>query len=105
MSSVTVGEITPSEFQARRAAGDLLHLLDVREDWELAQSSVAGAAHIPMNEVPGRLAEIPRDREVVVMCQGGARSLQVARYLAAQGFQPVHNLTGGILRWAAELGL
>jgi rhodanese-related sulfurtransferase len=105
MPSPVVGEISPTEFQARRVAGHDPYLLDVREDWELAQSSVAGAAHIPMGEIPGRLAEIPRDREVVVLCQGGVRSLQVARYLAAQGIQPVHNLTGGIVRWAAELGL
>jgi rhodanese-related sulfurtransferase len=49
--------------------------------------------------------ELPRDREVVVMCLAGGRSLRVANFLAAEGFQPVTNLTGGITAWAAEIGL
>ncbi len=105
MSTPSVGAITPTEFTARQQAGENLFLLDVREPVEVAASSVAGAVHIPMGEVPARLAELPRDREVVVMCLAGGRSLRVANFLAAQGFQPVTNLTGGITAWAAEIGL
>ena len=72
---------------------------------ELASASVAGAVHIPMGDVPARLAELPRDREVVVLCHAGSRSLRVANFLAAQGFQPVTNLSGGIAAWAVEIGL
>lgn len=100
-----VGELSPTEFVARRAAGEDLFLLDVREPAELVAASVAGAIHIPMGEVPARLAELPRDREVVVMCHAGGRSLRVAHFLAAQGFAPVQNLAGGIMAWADELGL
>lgn len=105
MTTPVVGAITPTEFQARRQAGAELFLLDVREPAEVAAASVALAVHIPMGEVPARLAEIPRDREVVVMCHAGGRSLRVANFLAGEGFQPVTNLTGGITAWAAELGL
>lgn len=105
MSTPVVGVITPTEFDARRQAGEVLYLLDVREAAEVAAASVPGAVHIPMGEVPGRLAESPRDREIVVMCHAGARSLRVATYLAGEGYQPVTNLTGGIVAWAAELGL
>jgi rhodanese-related sulfurtransferase len=104
-ASPAVGELSPTEFAARRAAGDNLFLLDVREPGELVAASVAGAVHIPMGEVPARLAELPRDREVVVMCHAGGRSLRVAHFLASQGFGPVHNLAGGIMAWADELGL
>lgn len=105
MSTPSVGAITPTEFVARQQAGANLFLLDVREPAEVAASSVSGAVHIPMGDVPARLAELPRDREVVVMCLAGGRSLRVANFLATQGFQPVTNLSGGITAWAAEIGL
>ena len=105
MSTPSVGAMTPTEFAARQQAGGNLFLLDVREPAELASASVAGAVHIPMGDVPARLAELPRDREVVVLCHAGSRSLRVANFLAAQGFQPVTNLSGGIAAWAVEIGL
>ena len=105
MSTPSVGAMTPTEFVARQQAGGNLFLLDVREPAEVVSASVAGAVHIPMGDVPARLAELPQDRELVIMCHAGGRSLRVANFLAAQGFQPVTNLTGGITAWAAEIGL
>jgi rhodanese-related sulfurtransferase len=75
------------------------HLLDVREPVEWTAGHIEGAQHIPMNDVPARLAEIPQDAEVVVVCKGGGRSAQVTAYLAEQGRQAV-NLSGGMLAWA-----
>lgn len=98
-----VREIGPAEFVARRERGDDMLLLDVREDWELEIASVPGILHIPMNQVPDRLAELDPQRETVVLCRSGGRSMQVARYLEAQGFAAVANLTGGILAWGREL--
>jgi len=77
-------------------------LLDVREDWELGVASVPDVLHIPMGEVADRLGEIDRDREVVVLCRSGRRSLQVANFLQQNGFRAV-NLAGGILAWSREL--
>jgi rhodanese-related sulfurtransferase len=98
-----VRDIGPAEFVARRDRGDDLVLLDVREPWELEIASVTGIVHIPMNQVPDRLAELDPRRETVVLCRSGGRSLQVARYLEAQGFANVANLTGGILAWGREV--
>lgn len=98
-----IPEMSPSEFARRREAGEDLLLLDVREPRELKIASVPGALHIPMGEVPGRLGEIDRNREVVVLCHSGGRSLRVAMFLAQQGFGRVANLRGGIQRWAEEL--
>jgi rhodanese-related sulfurtransferase len=75
-------------------------LLDVREHDEWARGHAPGARHIPMGEVPARLAEIPRDATLYVMCQAGGRSQRVAQYLAAQGYSPI-NVSGGMLAWAA----
>lgn len=98
-----VREIGPAEFVARRERGDDLLLLDVREAWELEVARVPGIVHIPMDEVPARLGELDPKRDTVVLCRSGGRSLHVARYLEAQGFAAVANLTGGILAWGRDL--
>jgi rhodanese-related sulfurtransferase len=98
-----VHELTPSEFVAQRAAGGSAILLDVREGWELDVARLPDTVHIPMDEVPARLAELDRNRYIVVVCRSGGRSLTVARFLEAQGYPSVANLTGGILAWRQEL--
>jgi rhodanese-related sulfurtransferase len=98
-----VREITPTQFDAGRRAGSNAVLLDVREDWELEIASVPGTVHIPMSQVPARLAELDAEREIVVLCRSGGRSLQVAQFLERNGFASVANLRGGILAWSREL--
>jgi rhodanese-related sulfurtransferase len=78
------------------------YLLDVREDHEWAAGHAPGAKHLPMIEIPTRLGDVPRDRDVVVVCRVGGRSGQVVAYLVQQGFQNVSNLDGGMMRWAAS---
>jgi adenylyltransferase/sulfurtransferase len=56
-----------------------------------------------MNEVPQRLDEIDRTREIIVQCRSGGRSQRVAEFLAAQGYPSVKNLAGGILAWADQI--
>ena len=83
-----------------RNEGVALTLLDVREDEELALCAIDGALHIPMQEVPPRIADLPRNQPLVVICHHGGRSDQVAQFLRGQGFSNVHNLAGGIDSWA-----
>jgi rhodanese-related sulfurtransferase len=99
---MTVPEISPSEFVARREGGADLTLLDVREDWELSVASVPNIVHIPMGQVADRLQELDRTKEVVVLCRSGRRSLEVAKFLQQNGFRAV-NLAGGILAWSRDL--
>ena len=96
-----VREISPTDFQSRRAAGAVL--LDVRDDWELARAPVPGVVHIPMAQIPQRLQELDPARETVVMCRSGGRSLRVAQFLEQQGFNSVANLAGGVLAWSREV--
>lgn len=96
-------EMSPKDFVLRARTDPQPILLDVREDWELAIARVAEAQHIPMGEVPSRLAELDPEREIVVMCRSGGRSATVARYLEQQGFGKVWNLAGGILAWSEQL--
>jgi rhodanese-related sulfurtransferase len=96
-----VAEISATEFQSRRAAGALL--LDVRNDWELNVAPVPDVKHIPMAEIAQRLGELDPERETVVICRSGARSLRVAQFLEQQGFRSVANLSGGVLAWSREV--
>jgi rhodanese-related sulfurtransferase len=97
-----IPQITVLELKQRLDAGEDLMILDVREPYECQIASIGGTL-IPMNQVPDRLAEIDRNREIVVQCRSGARSQRVAEFLAAQGYPNVKNLAGGILAWADQI--
>ena len=99
---MSIPEITPAEFIARRDGGHPLTLLDVREPWELEVANVAGTQHIPMGEIGERLSEIDRQQPVVVLCRSGRRSLEVARFLQQHGYD-ASNLAGGILAWSRDV--
>ena len=80
---------------------DSAYLLDVREPDEWEAGHAPGAHHVPMMEVPVRMAEIPIDADVVVVCRSGSRSGQVVSYLMGNGRDNVRNLDGGMQSWSA----
>jgi rhodanese-related sulfurtransferase len=78
-------------------------LLDVREAHELAIAKFPMPfVHIPMQSLPARLPELPKDRQIVVACRSGARSAHAAQFLRQQGYDAV-NLDGGILAWSRRI--
>jgi rhodanese-related sulfurtransferase len=77
------------------------YLLDVREPDEWDAGHAPGAHLVPMMEIPARMAEVPTDADVVVVCRSGARSGQVVSYLMGNGWDNVRNLDGGMQSWAA----
>jgi rhodanese-related sulfurtransferase len=77
------------------------YLLDVRELDEWTAGHAPDAHHVPMMEIPARIAEVPTDTEVVVVCRSGGRSGQVVSYLMGNGWDNVSNLDGGMHSWAA----
>ena len=85
--------------------GDKFMLLDCREPDEVATAKIAGSTHIPMREVPARLAELEPHREgrIVVHCHHGGRSLRVTQFLRQQGLINTQNLTGGIDAWSQQI--
>jgi adenylyltransferase/sulfurtransferase len=97
-----IPQLTVKELKARRDAGEDIFLLDVREPYEVQIAQIGGKV-IPQNDVPQRLAEIPRDREIVVHCRSGVRSQRIAEFLKQSGYQNVVNLAGGILAWSDEI--
>jgi adenylyltransferase/sulfurtransferase len=97
-----VTEISPGDLAARLAGSSPPLVLDVREDWERGIARLQGTLDMPMGHVPERIGELPKEREIVVMCRSGGRSLKVAQFLDASGYRAA-NLTGGILAWARDI--
>ncbi len=78
-------------------------LLDVREQSEYQICHLDKAMLIPMNTIPGRMAELDADAEIVCICHHGGRSMQVANFLERNGFTRVINLTGGVHAWSQQV--
>jgi adenylyltransferase/sulfurtransferase len=97
-----IPQITVKELKSRIDAGEDVQLIDVREPYEYQIAQIGGKL-IPQNDVPQRLNEIDRNREVVVHCRSGARSQRIAEFLKQAGYERVVNLAGGILAWSDEI--
>jgi adenylyltransferase/sulfurtransferase len=95
--------ITPTELHELLSRGDEVLLIDVREPYEWNAGHIAVAQHIPMQQIPQRIAELPKEREIVMICRSGARSASAQQFLLRAGFTKVRNLVGGMQRWAREV--
>jgi molybdopterin/thiamine biosynthesis adenylyltransferase/rhodanese-related sulfurtransferase len=100
-----VPQMVPSELKARLEAGERPMILDVREphEWEISNLSHLGAILMPQGQVLERMGELDTAQEMVVQCRSGARSAAVVYLLQQHGFSKLHNLDGGINRWALDV--
>ena len=98
-------QITPAELATRLAAALPPRLLDVRQPGEHARAALPDSRLIPLNELPGRVAELGdwRGADIVVYCHHGVRSLHAAEFLGMAGFDQVASLTGGIDAWSVNI--
>src|SRR6266699_3575994 len=85
--------------------GEKFVLLDCREPSEVATARIDGSMHIPMKDIPARMAELEPQKacRIVVHCHHGGRSLRVAQFLRQQGFDKAQNMAGGIDAWSQEI--
>lgn len=74
-------------------------IIDVRETWEFKQGHARGARNIPLSQLGKRLNEIPVDRDILLICRSGNRSVQAAKFLQQQDVERVINVSGGMLSW------
>lgn len=77
-----------------------MRVLDVREPAEWVTGHIEGAQHIPLMQLIERIAELPSDAPLLVVCRVGSRSAQATAFLNAQGLQ-AQNLAGGMVEWEA----
>jgi phage shock protein E len=94
--------IDPQEAFALASRSSDFYLLDVRTLGEYQQARLKGARLIPIDQLAKRLAEVPKDRPILVYCAVGSRSAQAVNYLARQGYPELYNLDGGIYAWAQK---
>lgn len=96
-----VAHVNPADLAPRMANGEVT-VVDVREDSEWALGHLSGALHIPLGQLPARIAEVPRTRAVVLHCQGGHRSVTAASVLEGHGMGEVTDLRGGFGEWLRQ---
>jgi rhodanese-related sulfurtransferase len=97
MDDVEVAQVAATELPATFDRSKIL--LDVREVDEWLLGHAPDAMHVPMGEVPARVAELQTDADYFVVCHAGGRSQRVAEYLVRHGYRAV-NVSGGMLAWA-----
>lgn len=97
--------VSPAELAALQRDEPALHLLDVREPFELvAFGAIPGVQNIPVGQLAFRMDELPADRSrpVAVVCQSGNRSSEAAHFLVTRGYQRVFDLDGGTSAWMKD---
>ncbi len=95
-----VEEITPKQVLEAVEKGSVF--VDVREDYEIADLAygIKNKLEIPLGEIQERLNEFPKDKNIIVGCRSGKRSMQACMYLKMNGYSNVQNLQGGIIGWS-----
>ena len=88
------------EHQSRHP--DHLFVLDVRTPQEYAEGHVPGAVNVPYDQLASRLAEVPKDKDVVLYCKSGRRAGIAADVLAANGYKRLSHLEGDMNAWVEK---
>ena len=103
LNEQTVKEITVQELEVLFNNKEDIQLIDVREKYEHEVANIGGKL-IPLGKIYFYLAEIAKDKQVVIYCRSGRRSADAVRLLqGVTGNTTMYNLAGGILAWAAEI--
>ena len=90
-------EVSVSEALAKRDSGAFI--LDVRQPEEWNEAHIPDSTLIPLDQLPNRINELPKDQEIVVVCRSGNRSAQGRDILLEAGFTRVTSMAGGLNRW------
>ena len=101
----SVPQMSPAELKDLLDEGENIVILDVREphEWAISNLGHLGAFLIPKGQVLERMGELDTAQDIVVQCRSGARSAEIVYLLQQHGFKKLHNLDGGINRWADEV--
>ena len=96
-------EIDVQTLNSKKINNEDFILLDVRTDQEVFISIIEGSLHIPMNDIPSKMNELDKEKEIIVQCKSGKRSAKVCEFLMRNNFNNVKNLKGGIIAWSQEI--
>jgi len=95
----SIKELDAATLKAYQDEGKSIRLLDVRSIAEMGAGMIPNAEKLPLHTLPVRLNEIENEDVCVLYCRSGARSAQGVGFMAAQGFDNVYNLRGGVIAW------
>ncbi len=99
-------EVTPTEAKSRLTGENAAVLIDVREPEEFALARIDGAQLVPMQSIPAELQHLEAladNRDLMILCHHGVRSLQVAAWLREHGVENCFSVSGGIDQWSREI--
>ncbi len=104
--TIKVTEITPAALMARINNGDDVFIVDMRQPWEYQAGHIPGAVNVFIQEIPSRLSEFPKDKDIVFQCWHGNTSLDACAFLMQQGWsgQRLTSLSGGMVGWVQTHG-
>lgn len=95
LSRLGIKQIRPQELDQKKG----IVLLDVRTDKEYAQGHIPGAVHVPLTDIGEKVKKLKKDKDIVVFCQNGNRSIWAIKRLMGMGYKNLYNLKGGYRAW------
>ncbi len=90
-----IKQLTPKEFEQKKG----MMLLDIRTDKEYGQGHIPGAVHVPLADIGEKVKKLKKDKELLVYCQNGSRSIWAIKRLMGMGYKNLYNLKGGYNAW------
>jgi rhodanese-related sulfurtransferase len=90
-----IKQITPKELDQKKG----MMLIDIRTDKEFERGHIPGAVHVPLAEIGDRVKKLKKDKELVVYCQSGNRSIWAIKRLMGMGYKNLSSLKGGYNAW------
>ena len=95
-------EISVETLKRRLDSGESIQIVDVREVFEYRTANIGGLL-IPLHELPDRISELDKEKELILMCHHGQRSARATEFLRRKGFRFARNLAGGIDAWSLHI--
>ena len=90
-----IKQLSPKEFDQKKG----MMILDVRTNKEYENGHIPGAIHVPLSDIGDKIKKLKKDKELVVYCQSGNRSIWAIKRLMGMGYKNLFNLKGGYLAW------
>ena len=96
LSRLGIKQLSPKELDQKKG----MVLLDVRTDKEYEAGHIPGSVHIPLSEIGDKIKKLKKDKDLVVYCQSGNRSIWAIKRLMGMGYKNLYNLKGGYNAWS-----
>ena len=90
-----IKQLAPKELDQKKG----MTILDVRTNKEYERGHIPGALHVPLSDIGDKIKKLKKDKELVVYCQSGNRSIWAIKRLMGMGYKNLFNLKGGYLAW------